>query len=58
MTAPGVALALAAWLRATADKASETDGHEDSSLYPLMLQGYRHPLAVARAVLGEEEDAR
>lgn len=52
---PGVALAVADWLDDEARKAAQTDGYEHSSAYPLMLSGYRLPLAVARAFLGEAE---
>jgi hypothetical protein len=52
---PNVALAVADWLDAEAEKAAQMDGYEDSAVYPLMLSGYRLPLAVARAFLGEQE---
>lgn len=45
--------AVADWLEAEAERAAEIDGYEDSAVYPLMLAGYRRPLAVARAYLGE-----
>ena len=32
-------------------------GYEDSDAYPLMVAGFRHSLAVARAYLGEAERA-
>jgi hypothetical protein len=54
---PGVALAVADWLEAEAGRAADLDGYEDSAAYPLMLAGFRHPLAVARAYLGEAERA-
>lgn len=53
---PGVALAVADWLEAEADRAAEIDGFEDSAAYPLMLAGFRHSLAVARAYLGEPDE--
>ena len=53
---PGVALAVADWLEAEADRAAEIDGFEDSASYPLMLAGFRHSLAVARAYLGEPDE--
>ena len=47
------ALAVAKWLDAQAKKAKDIDGYEDSAAYPLMVAGYEHPIAVARAFLGE-----
>ena len=54
---PLVGLALADWLDKEAERAGELSGYEDSAAYPLMLSGYRHPLAVARAFLGEAPGA-
>ena len=54
---PPVALAVADWLDDEAGKAAQMDGYEDSAAYPLMLAGYRLPLAVARAFLGEDREA-
>jgi hypothetical protein len=50
---PVVALAVANWLEAEAERAAQMDGYEATSAYPLMLSAYKHPLAVARAYLGE-----
>jgi hypothetical protein len=50
---PGVALAVADWLDDEAERAAGMAGYEDSDAYPLMLDGFRHPLAVARAYLGD-----
>lgn len=52
---PGFLLTVADWLEAEAGRAAEIDGYEDSNAYPLMLAGFRHPLAVARAYLGETD---
>jgi hypothetical protein len=52
---PLVGLALAGWLEAEAERAAGIEDYEDSAAYPLMLDGYRHPLAVARAFLGDPE---
>jgi hypothetical protein len=52
---PLVALAVAGWLEAEGKRAAEIDGHEGEPVYALMLAGYRHPVAVARAFLGEPE---
>jgi hypothetical protein len=50
---PAVALAVADWLDAEAERAAQIDAYQGTPAYPLMLDGYRHPLAVARAFLGE-----
>jgi hypothetical protein len=49
--------AVADWLEAVGLRAAEIDGHEGRPVYALMLAGYRHPVAVARAYLGEPEGA-
>jgi hypothetical protein len=36
-----------------APELASLNGYEDSAAYPLMLAGFRHPLAVARSYLGE-----
>jgi len=46
-------LAVGDWLDSEAGRADGMDGYEDSDAYPLMLEGFRHPLAVARLYLGE-----
>ena len=48
-------LAVADWLETEAENAAGMDGYEDSDAYPLMLAGFRHPLSVARAYLGETD---
>jgi hypothetical protein len=55
---PLVAKAVADWLDAEAEHAMSIDGYEDSAAYPLMLDGYRLPLAVARAYLAETEEVQ
>jgi hypothetical protein len=52
---PVVALAVADWLEREAAQAKVLDGYEGTEVYRLMLEGYRLPLAVARAFLGEAE---
>lgn len=54
---PVFALAVADWLDTEAERAAGMDGYEDSDAYPLMVAGFRHSLAVARAYLGEAERA-
>ena len=44
---------LADWLESEAGNAASMDGYEGRAVYPAMLAGYRLPLAVARAYLGE-----
>jgi hypothetical protein len=50
---PVVALDVAKWLGDEAERARGLDGREDSDAYPLMLEGFAYPLAVANAYLGE-----
>lgn len=44
--------AVAKWLNDEGVRALGLDGWEDSDAYPLMLEGFAHPLAVARDYLG------
>ena len=46
--------AVATWLAGEGERAVQIDSYTDSAAYPLMLDGYRHPLAVARAFLCEQ----
>jgi hypothetical protein len=46
--------AVADWLEAEGKRAAEIDRYEGRPVYALMLAGYGHPLAVARAYLGEQ----
>jgi hypothetical protein len=45
--------AVASWLGEEADRADGLNGYECSDAYPLMLDGFRNALSVARAYLGE-----
>lgn len=51
---PSVAAAVAAWLEDEAGKADGMEVYEDTDAWPLWLEAFAHPLAVARAYLGEE----
>jgi len=58
---PDFAAAVADWLEREGDCAAVLDGYAGTEVYRLMLDGYRRPLAVARAYLGEpgpEAEAR
>jgi hypothetical protein len=50
---PLVALPVAKWLHDEGERALGLDGWEDSDAYPLMLEGFAHPLAVAHAYLAD-----
>jgi hypothetical protein len=50
---PLVALAVADWLDGAAERAKELDGYKSTAAFPLLLEGFRNPLAVASAYLGE-----
>ena len=50
---PLVALAVADWLDAEAERADGADGVDVSDLYPKWLSTFSHSLAIVRAYLGE-----